>query len=363
MAMSKVCVACDREFDENAEHCTYDRQPLFALSAHDRPTGEPLFDRYGVPEKISESSRSIIYKAVHLKTEKTVAIKLNKTHVLLSKAAMSRCMRSAKVTAFLDDERIVKLFDFSCTQYGQPFFVMEYVPWPSLRELLTTHGAVDPSRAVPLFVEIAKAIQHCHFKGVVHRNLRPEHVLVSADDSIKLLDFSLAALMPWSGHESSYVTATGEFVGEAIYASPEQCLGKRIEPTSDVYSAGVLFCEILTGYPPFRGHTAADICKQHVSFSVPPFSVLNPSVNVPAPLEELIVEKMLNKDPVRRLFSMEEFQREVQALDSGNLPVQAVSTPSLPSTKENAGCIDDNATTLMQKLKDFIRRFPGGGKN
>lgn len=355
---SKLCLTCDGLFDSRADVCPVDDQPLIQLEDPDARLGSILSNRYSIEEMISVSKRSVVYKGVYIELAKPVAIKFLRTYSKTADVALARLTQGALANASVNDDAIVTLFDTGLSDRSEPYLVMEYVPGRTLKNLLSEKGVLTVPQAIPLFVDIAKAVGYCHYRGVVHRNLTPENILINDDGSIKLLDFNLVKLMPWSGCESLHLTATGEFVGEVTYASPEQCTGKKIEPSSDIYSLGIVLCEALTGRPPFTAKSPGEICQHHIQARVPAFSSLNSNVEVPESLEKMIKEKCLHKDPVRRFLNMNEFQLALRSTyeDAASLPPHE---PPRYEEREQNERLESNASSnsVAQWFQEFKQRF------
>jgi serine/threonine protein kinase len=225
---------------------------------------------------------------------------------------------------------------------GQPFLVMEYLEGVSLLDVLRSEGPLEPKRAVKIFSEVADGLFHAHKVGILHRDLKPSNIILinqkGDNDFVKVVDFGLAKLMPWSGKESQHLTKTGEVFGSPIYMSPEQCMGKQLWPTSDIYSLGITLFEALTGKPPFRGANSIQTASKHMTETPPHFADVRPDLPLPEGLEKVVL-KCLNKKAEDRFQDMSEFKDALQAglnTDRVEMPASLmVSTQAIPAISAN----------------------------
>ena len=208
-----------------------------------------------------------------------------------------RFRREAQAAAGLTHPNIVSIFDRSEWD-GQPYIAMELVDGRTLKELVTERGPLDPSIAVNLTEQVLRALGYAHKRGIVHRDVKPQNVIIDAEGQAKVADFGIAR----AGH--SEMTETGAIVGTVAYLSPEQAQGQPVDRRSDLYSAGVVLYELLTGRVPFEGEAAVSVALKHVSERPVPPGQLHPGIS---PALEAVVMRAMEKDPARRFQSAEEF--------------------------------------------------------
>ena len=208
-----------------------------------------------------------------------------------------RFRREAQAAAGLTHPNIVGIFDRSEWD-GTPYIAMELVEGRTLKELVIERGPLDPGVAVNLTEQILQALGYAHRRGIVHRDVKPQNVILDGEGQAKVADFGIAR----AGH--SDMTETGAIVGTVAYLSPEQAQGMPVDRRSDLYSAGVVLYELLTGHVPFEGEAAVSVALKHVSEHPVPPGQLRPGV--PAALEAVVM-RALEKDPTMRYQSAEEF--------------------------------------------------------
>ena len=327
--------------------------------------GSTLADRYLIQSLIGQGGMGLVFLAKHTMMERTVAIKMLHQELLNDPLSVKRFQQEAKAASCLNHPNIITLHDFGITPQGQPFLCMEYLQGTPLQDLLKRYGPMDPPRAVRIFGQVCDALHHAHNQGIVHRDLKPSNILLVTHEGdpefVKVVDFGLAKLMPWSGKESQHLTKTGEVFGSPIYMSPEQCMGKQLDPRSDIYSLGVTLFEALTGKPPFRGQNSIQTASKHMSELPPTFGAVRPDLTLPPGLEA-VVFRSLEKDPAKRYTTMAEMKEameralgadhpieEPESLTSSRAGVRAVTSPIARATAE----------TTVQKAKPTVNADAG----
>src|SRR3954469_15928075 len=214
-----------------------------------------------------------------------------------------RFRREAQAAAGLTHPNIVGIFDRSEWD-GTPYIAMELVDGRTLKELVTERGPLPPDIAVNLVEQVLRALGYAHRRGIVHRDVKPQNVILDHDGAAKVADFGIAR----AGH--SEMTQTGAIVGTVQYLSPEQADGRPVDSRSDLYSAGVVLYELLTGRPPFDGEAAISIAIKHVNERPVPPGQLRPGI---PPALEAVVMRSLEKDPALRYQTAEEFIAALEA--------------------------------------------------
>lgn len=369
-ATMKICLACNRQFQgQSISACPDDGISLIALKTEDEFLGRTLANSYHVTERIGQGGMGVVYKANHQMLDRIVAIKMLQTELVADEMSVRRFNQEAKAASCLNHPHIITLFDFGVLPAGQPYLVMEYLPGNALIDEIKQRGPMDPLRVTKIFSEVADGLYHAHTQGIVHRDLKPSNIiLIERDgdkDFVKIVDFGLAKLMPWSGKESQHLTKTGEVFGSPIYMSPEQCMGKALGPTSDIYSLGITLFEALVGKPPFRGSNSIQTASKHMSENPPRFAEMNPSVALSENLER-VVAKTLQKQPEDRFQNMAEFKDALQAAVYNDQAIEipasllvsrhAVpalnSSASIPALKSSSGLSAIRSSAAVPALRD-----------
>lgn len=248
--------------------------------------------RYAILKRLGEGGKGVVYKARDTVLNRVVAIKMLKSAVA-SEEAYSRFMREAQAVGKLNHPNVVSIHDIG-KEGEKQFFILEFVDGMSLRELMGTYpeGKCDVQTVLRISIDICGALQYAHSRGVLHRDVKPENILISQEGTAKLMDFGLAKML-----SQPSITQEGVIVGTVAYVAPEIALGKGADARSDLYSFGAVLYEMVTGKPPFSGEDSVKIIFSHIhDYPVSP-SRLNPKV--PHALAECIM-KLLEKEPSKR---------------------------------------------------------------
>ena len=335
---SKMCLACNKEYVGEMTVCPDDKTALIAIGREDPYLGNILADRFEIIDIIGKGGMGVVYLARHQVLDRLVAIKMLQAELTQDEASVKRFQQEAKAASHLNHPHLITLHDFGVTPTKQPFLVMEYLEGVSLLDVLREEGPMEPKRAVKIFSAAADGLNHAHTVGILHRDLKPSNILLinhqGDKDFVKIVDFGLAKLMPWSGKESQHLTKTGEVFGSPIYMSPEQCMGKELRPTSDIYSLGITLFECLTGKPPFRGTNSIQTASKHMTEPPPSFREVRPDLPLPEGLEKVVL-KCLSKNPSDRFQNMADFKDALIAgLNTEHVELPAslmVSTRAIPA--------------------------------
>lgn len=240
-------------------------------------TGQTLGGRYLIRRLVANGGMAAVYVALDTRLDREVAVKVVHSH--LDDSARTRFVAEAKIAARLTHANLVNVFDQG--QDGElAWLAMEYVPGITLRDVIDKFGALSADRALELFEPVLAGLSSAHAAGILHRDLKPENVLLSNDGRIKLSDWGLA-------REVDQRTATESLIGTVAYVSPELVLRGAADARSDVYAAGVLLFELVTGKQPFTGEAAMQVAYQHANSAVPAPSTVNPTV--PPLIDELVL--------------------------------------------------------------------------
>lgn len=311
----RICLVCHGEFSPDQRRCPSDGTILVALSA-DPYSGRTLADRYQVEELIGTGGTSMVYRAQHNQLQRTVAIKMLKAHLVTEEESKKRFEQEARAVSCLTHPHVVTIYDVGVTRYGEPYIVMEYLNGTSIAQFLSENGPMDWRRALPIFIGAASALSHAHKKTVIHRDVKPSNIMMvpteEEPDFVKIVDFGMAKLRSLTG-EFQRVTKTGEVFGSPAYMSPEQCTGRKLDERTDLYSLGVVMYEVLVGRPPFKERSAIETIRRHIKEAPPNFSDLNPDLNVPSKVHN-IVFKCLAKSADDRYQTMDELKAALESV-------------------------------------------------
>jgi len=271
-------------------------------------TGRLLDGRYAVTARIAHGGMATVYQATDTRLDREVALKVMHADLARDEDFVRRFIGEAKSVARLSHQNVVAVYDQGA---DGPFLylTMEYVPGRTLKQLLRDSGRFSPATALEIMAGVLDGLAAAHASGIVHRDVKPENVLVTADGRIKVADFGLARALSAAGH-----TRAGLLIGTVAYVPPEQVTGGTTGPGGDVYSAGVMLFELLTGRLPFTGDTPLSIAYQHVNTDVPAPSALAPGI--PAPVDQLVLAAT-SRDPARRPADAGEFLRAVRQVREG----------------------------------------------
>jgi serine/threonine-protein kinase len=253
--------------------------------------------RWDLVEVLGTGGSSTVWRAHDKELNRVVAVKILGSTGVADPALQRRFHREARHVASLTHPNIVSVYDI-CMDLDQPFIVMEYVEGQSLRQLLKVSGPLSVAATARIAVDTLSALGHAHKRGIVHRDIKPGNILVTPEGVVKVVDFGVAK----SEHETTDLTVLGSFVGTATYASPEQFLGGRVGPESDIYSLGCVLYHAVVGHPPFQSDDVEKLILQH-RFAEP-LSISEARDDVPQSMVAAIVTA-LEKDPADRFSNAE----------------------------------------------------------
>lgn len=273
----------------------------------DKYVGKKLDGRYEIQELIGFGGMATVYKAKDIKNNRTVAIKILKDEFSRNSEFIRRFKNESKAIAVLSHPNIVKVYDVSFGDVMQ-YIVMEYIDGITLKEYIEQQEkSIDWKMAVYFTNQILKAMQHAHEKGIVHRDVKPQNMMLLQDGTIKVTDFGIAR---FSNTETR--TMTDKAIGSVHYIAPEQARGERTDGKSDVYSIGVMLYEMLTGQLPFQADSAVSVAIMQLQSNPKPPREINPEI--PQGLEEITLRAM-RKEPVQRYQSAEEMLKDLQKVN------------------------------------------------
>jgi serine/threonine-protein kinase len=267
--------------------------------------GDLIADRYELEEVVGSGGMSSVFRARDLQLEREVAVKILLERYAADPEYLERFRREARAVARLSHPNIVTVIDRGDDD-GRQYIVFEHVDGENLKELVVRSGRLPVRRALELALSVADGLAFAHEQGLVHRDVKPQNVLLSNEGEVKVTDFGIAR----SIHVDHGVTQTGTVLGTGEYLAPEQASGKPVSPATDVYSLGVVLWELLTGDVPFTGENFVAVALQHVNDPPPSLHSVRPDVS---PRLAATVERALAKDPAQRFPSMAALAHELRA--------------------------------------------------
>ena len=268
----------------------------------DSNIGKKLDGRYEITELIGVGGMADVYKAQDVMENRPVAVKILKPEFSGDEEFLRRFRNESKAIAVLSHPNIVKIYDVGFTDEIQ-FIVMEYIDGITLKEFIEQQGVLKWKDALHFITQILRALQHAHDKGIVHRDIKPQNIMLFTDGSIKVMDFGIARFSRIDGK-----TLSDKAIGSVHYISPEQAQGEMTDERSDIYSVGVMLYEMLTGRKPFDGDTAVNVALKHMQETAVPPREIMPAI--PEALEEIVIHAM-EKQPAQRYQSAAEMIRDI----------------------------------------------------
>lgn len=270
--------------------------------------GTLIDNRYKVNGRIGSGGMADVYLCDDQHLGRPVAIKVMHERFAQDASFVQRFEREAQAAAGLQHKNVVNVFDRG--QVGNTYYIaMEYLQGRSLKDVIVAMGALDPKLAIHIALQILAAARFAHSKGIVHRDIKPQNVMIDDEWNVKVTDFGIAH-NPVDGD----ITQTGQMVGTAQYISPEQAQGRPVSNASDLYSMGVVLFEMLTGKVPFDGESSVQIALKHISDPPPRPSSIVPTV---PPALDAVVLKAMAKSPVERYASADEFTSALENARDG----------------------------------------------
>jgi eukaryotic-like serine/threonine-protein kinase len=302
--------------------------------------GDVIAGRYELVELIGRGGMSTVWKADDRLLDRTVAIKVLHEQLTRDEEYVERFRREARSVAQLSHPNIVTVIDRGEDE-GRQYIVFEYVEGENLKQVIERGGPLPIRDALLLALQMARALSFAHTRGLIHRDVKPQNVLLNEDGQAKMTDFGIARSVDVEG-----VTITGTVLGTSEYIAPEQARGQRVDALTDVYSLGVVLYELLTGSVPFHGENFVAIALRHVNEPAP--SVLDRRPDCP-PRVGMAVERAMSKRPEDRFASMDELVAELEAC-----------LADLDPSSEDATMISRRAPAKPRRQPRARRRRRGG---
>ncbi len=294
-----------------------------------------LNKRYKLLRKIGTGGMADVYLAEDLLLDRQVAIKIMHPQLAADPAFVERFKREARAVANLQHQNIVNVFDWGADEEIY-YLVMEYLKGQNLKDFLNSRAPLAPDIVVDIASKICDALTEAHDHEIVHRDIKPQNIILTENGELKVTDFGIARAA------SATMTQTGSILGTAHYISPEQALGQKVGAPSDIYSLGILMYEMLTGDLPFRGDNPINIAMKHINENPLPPSRLRDDI---PPGLEMVVMKALSKDPINRYQSAAEMKETLRRSLTMEIPpgTETMVIPTYREDKEETAAIPTSA--------------------
>jgi serine/threonine-protein kinase len=302
-----------------------------------------LSDRYELGETLGYGGMSEVHRGRDVRLGRDIAVKVLRADLARDPQFQHRFRREAQNAAALNHPAIVAVYDTGETMsdYGPlPYIVMEFVDGRTLRDIVKTQGPMDSHRAMETMADVCAALDFSHRNGIIHRDVKPANIMINSDGAVKVMDFGIARALA----DGQGVTQTAAVVGTAQYLSPEQARGEQVDARSDVYAAGCVLYELITGEPPFTGDSPVAVAYQHVREDPSPPSHQNPAV--PAALDAVVL-KAMSKNPANRYQSAAEMRTDLVRVLSG----QRQLAPVVMTDADRDLMLDSGPTVAMRSMR------------
>jgi eukaryotic-like serine/threonine-protein kinase len=273
--------------------------------------------RYRLERPLGHGGMATVYLGRDCELDRPVAVKVLADHLVGDEAFRRRFLREARLAARLSHPNVVSIYDAGEEADGRPYIVMEHVEGVTLADLLRERGRLPAEEAVALALQACRGLAHAHAAGLVHRDVKPQNLLLRRDGTLKVADFGIARAA-----EATALTQAGTVLGTAAYLPPEQALGEEVTAAADVYSLGAVLYELLAGRPPYEFDSLPDLSAQQSSGAITPVSELAPEV--PRRVEDALM-RSLARNPAYRPASAAALARDLapQSTDLPTVPPKA----------------------------------------
>lgn len=301
--------------------------------------GQIVGDRYRIDAVVGAGGMATVYRAFDTTLERPVALKVMRREVTAEPDQLERFRREARAAAKLSHAHIVTVIDAG-EENGRPYIVFEYIEGETLKQRIKSRGRLPVTESVAYAIEIGSALMAAHAAGLVHRDVKPQNVLLDPHGHAKVADFGIAREL----EASDGLTKTGRVLGTTDYVSPEQAMGEDVTGQSDIYSLGIVLFEMLTGEVPFKGENHVAVAMKHVKEQLPDIQQMRPEVSNAL---AAVIERMTAKEPVDRYLSAADAESDLEDV--------------LAMESARAGGTTGEATMVFDSLPKRSRRLAPGG--
>ena len=305
--------------------------------------------RYRVVRKLGGGGMADVYLCEDLTLGRRVALKVLLERFLGDATFVERFRREAKAAGGLNQGNLVSIYDWGELD-GTYYIVMEYVEGETLKDYIRRQGRLSGTESVRIALQLLAALEYAHRNGIVHRDIKPQNVMMDDQGTVKVMDFGIARA------GDSGMTEAGSILGTAQYLAPEQAKGQPVDARTDLYSVGVVLYEMLTGAVPFKGDTAVTVALKHVNeIAMEPAQVIP---GLPYSLNQIVLKAMA-KDPAQRYQSADQFARDLRAAQVGGPVAAATFDPGAERTSVLAGAAAGGTAVMTQPPLDPVRSDRG----
>ena len=312
--------------------------------------GELVANRYELIEKIGEGGIAVVYKAWDTATNQIVAVKFLREQYLSDPIFVARFQNEANQVKQITHPNIVQVYDSGYTDSGgihTYYIAMEYVDGPNLKEYIWQQGHVQPEEVLSIALQMLQGLGAAHAQGIVHRDIKPQNILLAKDGRVLVTDFGIA-----KGTMTPALTEHGMTIGTAEYIAPEQAQGHDVGPPADLYGLGIVLYEMLTGVLPFTGTSALDVAMKQVAQLPQPPSEINPAI--PTDLERIVM-RALEKNPDRRYQTVDEM---IAALEQVNPALAPAFMEEIPGTPIESLYLPVSQSKPSQRIAGILSGLP-----
>ena len=314
---SRFCAGCGTQLPLPEGHPPVMTETLHT-PVHELATGSTFAGRYQVIEELGHGGMGRVYKVFDTDIKEKIALKLLRPEIALDKETVERFSNELKLARKIRHKNICGMFDLGKAE-GTTFITMEFVPGEDLKKFIRKSGQLGAGRAVSIAKQICEGLAEAHHLGVVHRDLKPQNIMVDEDGNARIMDFGIARSLRGKG-----ITGAGVMIGTPEYMSPEQVEGKDVDQRSDIYSLGVILFEMVTGHVPFEGDTPFTIGVKHKSER--PRNPRELNAQLPEDLSRVILH-CLEKDKVKRYQTAEELRTDLEKVEQGLPTTERIIAP------------------------------------
>lgn len=355
----RICRTCSTTFPDQVGFCPKDGSPLAELQ--EWAAGATIRGKYRILSMVGQGGMASVYKALHLGFHELRALKVLNRELAADARFVKRFKQEAFTTRKLQHPNVVRVEDIDETEEGQPFIVMEFIEGKNLHRLIEKHGAMKVGVACSIAKQIASALVFAHGLGVIHRDLKPDNIVLlapakglgtTAAPMVKVLDFGIAQLKEVRAEgnsRSSTLTQPGFILGTPDYMSPEQAMGKRgddLDARSDIYSLGIVMYQMLTGELPFRTTSTMEMLVAHLHEPPRPIRDIRPDLEIPRSVADIVMQCLEKTREARPQTA----QALIQALETA----EAISTQAALDQGSSSQLLDRGLDSVQLRQEDTV---------